>query len=48
MSNGSNNGVLGFILGAAIIVLVGVVWYVATDGDPLNQRSEVTIELPEF
>ncbi len=48
MSNGSNNGVLGFVLGAVVVVLLGIIWYLATDGDPFNQRDEITIELPGF
>lgn len=38
----------GFIIGALVIVVAGLVWYIASDGDPLDQRDEVTIELPSF
>ena len=48
MRGGSPNALFGFVIGALVIVVVGLVWYVVTDGDPLNQRNEVTIELPSF
>ena len=38
----------GIVIGALIVVVAGLGWYVATDGDPLNQRTEVTIEFPDF
>ena len=48
MSGGSRNSFVGFIIGALVVVVAGMTWYIATDGDPFNQRSAVTIELPDI
>lgn len=43
---GSRNGFIGRVIGVLVVLVAGMGWYIASDGDPLNQRSEVTIELP--
>ena len=43
---GPRNVVVGFVVGVLVMLVAGMGWYIASDGDPLNQRSEVTIELP--
>ncbi|MGY6634603.1 MAG: hypothetical protein ACXIU8_12795 [Alkalilacustris sp.] len=48
MFGGSRNALFGFVIGILVVVVAGMGWYIATDGDPLNQRSEVVIELPSF
>ena len=48
MFGGSRNAVLGFAIGILVMLVAGMGWYIASDGDPLNQRDEVVIELPSF
>ncbi len=43
---GTRNAVLGFVVGVLVVLGAGMGWYIATDGDPFNQRSEIRIELP--
>ena len=45
---GGSNATVGFVIGVLVVLVAGMAWYIATDGDPLNQRNEVTIELPDF
>ena len=45
---GGSRAFMGFALGVCVVLLAGMVWYIASDGDPLNQQNEVTIELPDF
>ncbi len=42
-------GAFGFILGAVVVVVAGIIWYLATDGNMFGGGNEasVTIELPE-
>jgi hypothetical protein len=42
-------GAFGFILGALVVVVAGLVWYIATDGQPFGGGNEasITIELPD-
>lgn len=45
--NVTSRGTVGFILGAVVVVLVGIVWYLASDGNPFGRSSPgVTIQLP--
>ncbi len=48
MFGGSNGAVVGFAIGILVMLVAGMGWYIASDGDPLNQQNEVTIELPDF
>ena len=48
MFGGSRNAAVGFVIGVLVVLVVAMGWYIASDGDPLNQRNEVTIELPDF
>lgn len=46
--NLAGRGTVGFILGAVVIVLVGVVWYLASDGNPFGRNDPgITIQLPQ-
>lgn len=46
--NFTGRGTVGFILGAVVVVLVGIVWYLASDGDPFGRNDPgITIQLPE-
>ncbi|MGO4855469.1 hypothetical protein [Phaeovulum sp. W22_SRMD_FR3] len=44
----SNNTAMGFILGAVVVVLGGLIWYMATDGNMFGHenKAEITIDLP--
>lgn len=49
MSESTNtNGGLAFILGAVVVVLAGLVWFVATGGDIPggDHDAEIKIDLP--
>ncbi len=42
------SGSTGFILGAIVVVLVGVVWYLASDGNMFGkQDTTITLKLPD-
>lgn len=49
MSDGPRgNSGMAFVLGAVVVVLAGVIWYIATGGDvPGNDKADIEIELPE-
>ncbi|WP_209425394.1 hypothetical protein [Pararhodobacter sp. SW119] len=41
-------GAFGFILGAVVVVVAGLVWYIATDGNMFGRNeASITIELPD-
>ena len=40
-----NSSSTGFLLGAIVVVLAGVVWYLATDGNMFGQKTETTIKI---
>lgn len=45
----SNKTATGFILGAVVVVLAGVVWYLVTDGNPFGRdEATITIEVPDI
>ncbi|KPQ07891.1 MAG: hypothetical protein HLUCCA12_02160 [Rhodobacteraceae bacterium HLUCCA12] len=46
--NLTGRGTVGFILGVVVVVLAGVVWYLATDGNPFGRDDPgISIQLPE-
>lgn len=48
MAEKSGNTGLAFILGAVVVVLAGVIWYVTTGGDvPGADEPEIQIDLPD-
>jgi ABC-type transporter Mla subunit MlaD len=45
----SNKTATGIILGAVVVVLAGVVWYLVTDGDPFGRNeATITIQVPDI
>ena len=51
MANGNSNGIgaMGFILGAVVVALAGLIWYVWSGGEvPSNNDATITIKVPEL
>lgn len=48
MSDGSkSSSAMAFILGAVVVILGGVIWYISTGGDvPGNEKADIEIDLP--
>ncbi len=47
MAEKSGNSGLAFVLGAVVVVLAGVVWYVYSGGElPGESEPEIQIDLP--
>jgi ABC-type transporter Mla subunit MlaD len=45
----SNKTATGFVLGAVVVVLAGVVWYLVTDGNPFGRNeATITIQVPDI
>ncbi|WP_372840374.1 hypothetical protein [Phaeovulum sp.] len=45
----TNKSATGFILGAVVVVLGGVVWYLVTDGDLFGRNeATITIQVPDI
>ncbi len=45
----SNKTTTGFILGAVVVVLAGVVWYLVTDGNLFGRNeATITIQVPDI
>ncbi|MBY5971160.1 hypothetical protein PSM7751_01207 [Pseudooceanicola marinus] len=48
MAEKSGKSGLAFILGAVVVVLAGVVWYISTGGEvPAADEPEIQIDLPD-
>lgn len=46
--SGTNSAGMGFILGAVVVVLAGLVWFVASGGEmPGHNDAEIKIDLPD-
>lgn len=45
----SNKTATGFILGALVVVLAGVVWYLVTDGQSFGRdEATIVIQVPDI
>lgn len=48
MAGKSGSTGFAFILGAVVVVLAGLVWYIASGGDvPWSEEPEIQIDLPD-
>ena len=48
MAEKSGNNGLAFILGAVVVALAGVIWYVSTGGEiPAGDEPEIQVDLPD-
>ncbi|SNY56372.1 hypothetical protein SAMN06297129_3272 [Pseudooceanicola antarcticus] len=48
MAEKSGNNGLAFILGAVVVVLAGVIWYVSSGGEiPGADEPEIQVDLPD-
>ena len=47
-NSGSSGTGLAFVLGAVVVILAGVVWYLYSGGDvPAEPEPEIQIDLPD-
>ena len=51
MADGKDKGnsVMAFVLGAVVVVLIGLGWYVLSGGDiPSEDEPDIEVELPDI
>ncbi|SFN25084.1 hypothetical protein SAMN05216224_103177 [Thioclava dalianensis] len=48
MADPKGRGAMGFIIGALVVIVAGLVWYIYADGDmPGQDKAEIKINLPD-
>ncbi|WP_156102998.1 hypothetical protein [Thioclava atlantica] len=48
MAQSNGRGAMGFIVGALVVVVAGIVWYIYSGGEmPGQNDAEIKIDLPD-